>query len=697
MLATARSTTAPLERLMRPHSVAIVGVSPEPGSIGGLVLGNLERWRFEGAIHLVSRGRREINGRPCVATIDALPSGIDVAILAVPQGAVGEAVAACGRRSIGIAMVYASGFAEVDVEGRAAQERLQAVARQAGVRLVGPNCMGLSNYADGNPLTFEPLEPRALAKPAVAVIAQSGALASMIRNALWGKRLGVSHVISSGNEADIGCEDFLAFLLDDAATQVVVLFVEQIRRPQVFLALSERARSLRKPIVLMHPGRSERARASALTHTGALTGNHVVMTALLRHHAVVLVDTLDELYDAAELLARFPPPTTGAGVITNSGAVKGFALDFCAEIGFDLPVLAAPTVAALRQALPAFAPAENPVDVTAQVIKEPGIWNKAAAALLADPAIGSLCAPIVPGAGRQAQDKVEALLPIFKDCDKPMVLAAMGDAFALPPEFEAFAAAGVPIIRSPERALRALAHATAYGRALQHAPERGAAPAIKMAPLRGGTIPEYRAKEVLSEIGIAVPVGALARDETQARAIAARVGYPVALKAQAGTLSHKSDVGGIALGIAGEQALVAAWQTMQVNFKQRGLTLDGVLVEAMAPPGVEMIVGARRDPDWGPVVVLGLGGIWTEAFNDIRLIPPDLPEPRIMEELGRLKGAALLLGLRGRPPCDLAAVAQVAARIGALVTARPEISEIDINPLVVYPLGTLALDALIVT
>jgi acetate---CoA ligase (ADP-forming) len=382
---------------------------------------------------------------------------------------------------------------------------------------------------------------------------------------------------------------------------------------------------------------------------------------------------------------------------SNSGAVKGFAIDFCADIGFDLPVLGAPAVAALRKALPPFAPADNPVDVTAQVIKDPAIWTRAAAALLSDPAIGSLCLPIVPGAGRQAQDKVDALLPVVKSCGKPVVLAAMGDAFALPPEFEAFAASGIPIVRSPERALRALAHATAYGRALHlaHASAPPLPPAT--AALPSGTLPEYRAKQSLAEIGVAIPAGALACDEAQALEIATRVGYPVALKAQAVALTHKSDAGGVVLDVGDARTLAAAWKEMEQNFRQRGLPLDGMLVEVMAPPGMEMIVGARRDPGWGPVVLVGLGGVWAEAFNDIRLLPLGLPEARIVEEIGRLKGAALLHGLRGRPSCDLAAVAHVAARVGALVMTHPEISEIDINPLAVYPRGALALDALIVT
>jgi len=691
------SGTAPLERIMRPCSVAVVGVSPEPGSIGALVLGNLERWRFAGDVHLVSRTRKDVGGRPCVTSIDELPPGIDVAVLAVPRVAAIDAVAACARRKIGAAFVFAAGFAEVDEAGRADQTKLQDVARQAGVRLLGPNCMGLTNYADGIPLTFEPLERRSFeGRPTVAVITQSGALASIIRNAFFGKGLGLSYVVSSGNEADLTCEDFLAFLLDDAQTRAVALFVEQIRHPRRFLALAERARARRKPIILAHPGRSERARASALTHTGALTGNHAVMTALLHDKAVIVVDTLDELYDVTDILARFEAPTSGAGIITNSGAVKGFVLDFCDEIGLDLAVPAMSTMDALKRALPPFAPIDNPLDVTAQVIKEPAIWTAAVATLLADPGVGSLCLPMVPGAGGQAQAKVDALLPAIRPTQKPTIIAAMGDEFSPPPEFEAFRRNGIPLVRSPERALRALAHTSSYGRALRDMREPVSPALLATPPLPGGAMPEYLAKPYLAQLGIAIPAGALAHSLAQAQEIAARVGYPVALKAQSRAVAHKSDAGGVVLSIASEAALRQAWQQMQDNFINRTMTLDGILVEAMASPGVEMIVGARRDRDWGPVVLAGLGGIWAEALDDVRLMPPGLPKDRIIVEIGRLRGAALLRGSRGKASVDVAAVAEALACIGALMQARTEISEIDINPLVVYAKGAIALDALIV-
>jgi len=687
-----------LVRLMRPRAVAIVGATPEPGTIGGAVLGNLERCSYQGAIHLVSRRAKEINGRPCVAAIDELPDGIDAAVLVVPQQAVVGAVAACGRRGIGGAVVFASGFAEVGDGGRAEQERLVQAARAGGVRILGPNCIGFTNFADGVSLTFETIAPETIAdRPAVGVVTQSGALAGALRIALSAKTLGVSHAVSTGNEADLTAEDFIAFLLDDPQTRAVALFLEQIRRPQTFLALAARARSLRKPIILLHPGRSARARESASTHTGALAGDHAVMSALLRHDAVVLVDTIDELIDAAELLARAAPPTGGAGIITNSGAIKGFALDFAETIGLDIPPPSPATRAALQVALPAFASPDNPVDVTAQVINDLGIWTRAANALVADPAIGSLAMLAVPGAPQQAIAKGQAVLSAMVASGKPAVVAALGDESPIPAEFYGmFRERGVPVFRSPERAMQALAHATRYGRALAAAGTT--APSTDAPPLPArGTLLEYVGKAYLGALGIAVPKGQLTRDLTAAKMIASEIGYPVALKAQASALSHKSDRGGVILGVESEEMLTSAWHKMQSAMSDIGL--DGILIEQMVKGGLEMIVGARRDPNWGPVVMVGLGGIFVETLKDVRLMPAWLPKERIIEECYRLNGAAMLRGMRGRPAVDVEALADVVLRVAAAMTARAEITEIDINPLTVLPAGqgAIALDALIVT
>ncbi|MFL4998931.1 MAG: acetate--CoA ligase family protein, partial [Xanthobacteraceae bacterium] len=616
-----------------------------------------------------------------------------------------------------------------------------------GLAISGPNCIGLVNYCDGVPLTYEPIEPlAATCAPAIGVVAQSGAMLSSLRAALLGKGLGLSHIVSTGNEAGLGAEDFLDFLVADLSTRAIVIFAEQLRYPQRFLKVARRAREQAKPIVLMHPGRSRRARESARTHTGAMAGDYAVMATLVRHHCVVLVDTIDELVDTAEILARFPaPPTAGAAVITNSGAFKGFALDFCDAIGLDLPQPTDATIAALTKALPPYAAIDNPLDTTGQTIKQPSIFTDAAAHLLKDPHIGSAIVSIVPGGPAQAMAKVAALLPPLTATDKPVAVAVMGDEAPLPPDFvPSFRDQGIPVFRSPERALRAMAHATAYGRRLAEAEslssprgvpaaERGgvprrrgpmtvlepvASPAFMDSRLRGndfipdvaltrsGVWPEYAGKTLLAQLGIPVPRGELAKNLGEAQAIAGRIGYPVVIKAQSSELTHKSDVGGVIVGIAGADELATAWRRIEGNIAaarpgvaagRPGLVLDGLLVEAMAPPGVEMVVGGRRDPDWGPVVMAGLGGVWVEALHDVRLMPPDLSRDAIMAEVGQLEAAGLLTGWRGRPPADVAALADTIALIGALLRARPEVIEIDINPLVVTPHGVLALDVLLVT
>jgi acetate---CoA ligase (ADP-forming) len=690
-----------IARLMRPRSIAIVGVSPERGSPGGGVLDNLERFGYRGDIHLVSRSRSEVKGRACVAAIDDLPEGIDTAMLMVPRAAIEPAVAACARRAVGAAIIFAAGFAEAGGEWKAAQDRMAAVARDAGMALCGPNCLGIMNYVDGIPLTFSPQQPeRPPSGPGLSIVAQSGGLSSILRVALLAKSVPVAFAVSTGNEAVLGLEDYLAFLLDDAMTRVVTVFAEQIRRPQCFLALAARAREVGKAIVMLHPGRSAAARASAQSHTGALAGDHAVMRALVDREGVIVTDGLDELIDVSELMARFPnAPAAGPAVLTDSGAFKGMTLDLAEAVGLELPPLSPATADALKVELPDFMAPSNPLDLTAQGILDLDLYSRTLAPLFADPAFGSVFVAAIASANSAfAATKIAAILKPMSGAAKPAILGLLGDEVALPQgAIDAVRAAGVPLFRSPERGLRALARVTAHARS----PRRRVLPPATIAPaLPGaGVLPEHVAKAYLADLGIAVPNGALARDGATAQDIAARIGYPVALKLQAAALPHKSDAGGVALGIGDAAAVATAWRQMHERVERHhpGIAIDGVLVEAMARPGLEMIVGARRDAAWGPVVVVGLGGIWAEALQDILVLPPDLDAAEIVAALTTLKAAPLLAGTRGTPPRDVAALAGVVTRIGALVRTRAEITEIEINPLVVFEDGALALDALIVT
>jgi acetate---CoA ligase (ADP-forming) len=693
--------TAPVGRLLRPKSVAIVGASPEPASIGSNVLENLLRAGYRGDLHLVSRNRKEINGRSCVPSIDDLPLDIDAIVLVVPESAVEESVAACVRRKAGAAVIFASGFGETGEEGRAKQERIVAKARESGLMLLGPNCIGFRNFVDGVALTFEPLpESVPSFKSGVATIAQSGAMTSNLRLALLAKGVPVTCAISTGNEANIGVEDFLADGLDHPGNRVFALFIEQVRRPALFLDLVRRARREGKPIVLLHPGRTARARETAKSHTGALAGDYAVMKTVLTHEGVVMVDTMDELFDVTALLARWPEPSPlPVAAISNSGAFRGISIDFCGDIGLDLANLTEATRAALKSMLPAYAAIDNPLDITTVGLAQPQIFGNTARAMLDDPGVGGLVLAFIPGTAQFQMVRCRSLLPAIEHSTKPVAFSMFGDETPLGEEFpRTLREHGLPLFRSPDRALRAMAHVSAYGRTRMRSAAALANIATAPRIAERGTLPEYRAKDYLAALGITIPKGTLARTVEEAISAAEKIGYPVALKAQAAALPHKSDAGGVIIDIGDKSALQAAWQRLHDNIGRAkpGLALDGVLVEGMAKPGLEMIVGARRDPEWGPVLLLGLGGIWTEALSDIRLVSAALDEASIVAELEQLRGAAMLAGMRGAPPVDKRAIARVTMTLAAMMQAEPTLIDVEINPLMAYPDGVVALDALMI-
>ncbi|OVZ60683.1 CoA-binding protein [Pigmentiphaga sp. NML080357] len=693
-----------LDRLLRPQSIAVVGASPEPGSVSGLLLANLQRFGYAGTLHLVSRSRDEVNGIRCFKSIDDLPEGVDVAVLVVPQVAVCESIAACGRRGVGAAVVFASGFAELGEAGKAAQDELTAIARRHGVAVLGPNCLGFINFADNVPLTFEPVQPAAARSgPRIGIVAQSGAMNGNLRQAFQGRGLGVSFSISTGNEAVLGAEDFLSALVDAPDVDAFAVFVEMLRQPAAFLRMAARARELGKPVVLMHPGRSQRAREAAKSHTGALAGDYEVMRTLVEREGVVVVDSMDELFDVTAILARYPQPVLQgkAAVASNSGALRGVALDFCEEVGLPLAEFAPGTMKALSGILPDFMAPDNPLDLTAIGMQKPEIFGQSAQAILDDPGVGSLIMPLMGGSPQQQVAKADSLLPVMRASRKPVCFVVMGDSAPLGQEFLAKVhESGMPFLRSPERAMRAMAHVHRYGRLHAAAAERSPEGGRRLPGLVPGPMAEYKGKRLLQELGIATPRGGLARTLDEALQRAADVGYPLVLKAQADMLMHKSDAGGVAVGLHDAAALEAAWGTMAASVARHspGLELDGMLVEAMSRPGLELVVGGRRDPQWGVVMLAGLGGIWIEALHDVRLMAPDLTEAQIAGELRRLKGARLLSGLRGRAAVDVAAVAGVVRRLADLMLANPEIAEIDVNPLVALPEGegVVALDALFV-
>ena len=694
-----RLAPAALGRLLRPRCVAVVGASPTPGSLGASVLNNLDRFDFAGEIYLINPNRPDIHGRACIASVRDLPMGVDCAVLAVPRAAVLDAVRLCAERDVGGMIIFAVGFAEEGPRGLAQQEEIARIARESGMVVLGPNCVGAVNYAGGTPLTFIETPARRLDGCGVAILSQSGAIAAMLTVSLGERGVPLSFSVSTGNEAVSGVEDYLEYMIEDAGTSVILILAEHFRDPRRLLALARRAEAAGKPIVLLHPGRSQAARASAATHTGAMVGDYAVMRVMVEAAGVVVVESLAEALDVTEILLRCPKGFGGGTMfITESGAFKALTLDQCDELGVALPEISPANAARLRAAIPEFIPAPNPLDLTAQALIDPPIYQRALEAVLDDPAFEVIVFGIIITDAFTSRRKLPAIIQAIETMQpaKPVLVAGLDEDAGVPPALvSALRALGVPFFSSAERVFRAIACLNRY--ATRHNTTLAGMDAAP--PLPSGVTPEHLAKAELAKIGIATPPGRLAATLAQAEAAAAAIGYPVVLKAQSADLSHKSDAGGVILNLGDAQALQEGWARLHRNLQTHrpGLKLDGVLVETMGKRGAELIIGARRDQDWGLVLLAGFGGIMAEALHDVRLLPPGLTHAAISRELRRLKAGAVLTGLRGSPPLDVAAVAGILNKLDAYMQAHPEILEVDINPVVVYPQGqgAIALDALI--
>jgi acyl-CoA synthetase (NDP forming) len=704
---TPRAISRPqVERLLRPKSVAVIGVSERPGSAGRNCIATLDAMGYKGEIHLVSRGLTELDGRKAVASVTDLPEGIDLAVLTLPSAGIIEAVENLAPKQLGGIMCFASGFAEMGASGLAAQRRLTDIAYRHDIAFAGPNCLGYTNLVDGHQITFSMVRTPLVAATdlKVDVICQSGGMAGVLRIAAAAEGIGIGYSITTGNEAVLGIEDYMPFAIENDQSRAIVMLAEIIRRPEEFLRHAAAARAKKKPIILLHLSRSQQSREAAKTHTGALAGDYDIMESFVRSRDVVLVESLDELMDVMVMLAHYPNPPTGAlGVVTDSGACKGFSLDYADFVKLPVASLTKETRARLRATVPEFVEATNPVDVTAQAMFDPSLYTKSIDALMRDARVGGVVASIISGSPEVGLARSGFIAEGKVDNGKPLLCVFMGGDQAIDPQVKPnLARKGIPFFRSPERAIRAFARAQQYGDALRKGARRKAAikvPAARM-PSGGGALTEVQGKAALKAAGIPVPKGAIAKTLPEARAIAHRIKYPVVLKAQAAALTHKSDAGGVAVNIKNTAELAAAWAKMQRDVKKArpDLKLDGILVEKMAKKGLEIVIGARRDASWGPTLMIGLGGIFTEAIKDVRFLPADSHPSVIAEELTKLRGARLLGAFRGEKPRDVAAVADAAARIGALMIATPTLDDIDVNPVIVHAAGEgiVAVDALLV-
>ena len=458
-----RFTNEQIDRLLRPKSVAVVGASDRKGALGATLLNNLVQYEFAGDIYPVNPKRDELLGLKVYHSVDELPEGIDCAVLAIPRPFVIDTVRSLAERNCGAVVIYSAGFSEAGEEGMRDQEELARIAQKHGMVIEGPNCLGCTNYVERVPLTFVETNMQTPPKGtrAVGIASQSGALAAVLATALHPRGLYVSTSVSTGNEAASGVEDYVEWLIDDEDTHVIAMYVESLRRPKAFIAAARRAREAGKPIVMLHPGKSNKAQESAATHTGAMAGDYQLMKAKLAREGVIFADTLEELGDITEIALRCPAlPGANMAVLGESGALRGLAFDLAEDIGLDLVHLDDDNSPALRAILPDFVPVSNPTDITALGLSEPEIYTKVLTALLDDDRIGSVVASIIQSDPITSGIKFPHIIKVLEDgtFSKPLVFAGVDEGATVPEEYiEGLRKVGIPWFPSTERAYRAIA------------------------------------------------------------------------------------------------------------------------------------------------------------------------------------------------------------------------------------------------
>jgi acetyl coenzyme A synthetase (ADP forming)-like protein len=697
---------ASLEPLLRPRSIAVIGAARKRGTIAAEVFHNLVQFGFQGAVYPVNPRASVVQSVRAYANVEEIPDAVDLAVLVVPAAQVVETIDACGRKGVRAVVVITAGFAETGPDGAAMQQALADRARSYGMRVVGPNCLGVLN---ANPdvrmgATFAPNFPPF---GGVAVCSQSGALGLAILDLALEVGMGISSFVSIGNRADVSAADLIAYWEHDPDTKVILLYLENLGDPAEFLEIARRV-SRKKPVAVVKSGRTEAGRRAASSHTGALAGMDVAVDALLGQCGVLRTDTIHELFDVAMLLSTQPVPKgPRMAILTNAGGPGIMATDACESRGLKVPTLTEATRAALREFLPAAASVGNPVDMIASASAEH--YERSLRLLLADPGVDGVLTLFVTPIVTKPTDVAEAILRATRDAQKPIVACMMGSQ-GVPEAVAALREARIPTYTFPEAAAAALARAARYGdyraRGEDTAPplsidaaKRDDATAILGKPLpagaRGRWLPPDEVRTVLEAYGIATPRQAIARSGDEAARLAAEIGFPVALKLIAKGITHKTDVGGVRLGLRDESEVREAYLAMLGRLHELGRTADmeGVLLQRMADRGIETFVGATRDPEFGHLIGFGLGGVQVELLKDVVFRVALLGALDAAEMVDGIRARALLEGFRGGPVADKAALTDVLLRVGRLVADFPQIAEVDLNPVIARPDGAIAVDA----
>ena len=699
----------PLDKLMAPRSVMVLGASPREGSLGNTAVKNLLQFGFKGDIHPVHPTATEVCGIAAHPNIAAVPEPVESAIVCLSADKVLPALEEAAAHGVKAAVIFASGFAEVGGDGAVLQDALQRLAARTGMKICGPNCLGLANIGLGISL-YSAAISETLVKGDVAVLSHSGSGCIVLSST---GRFGISHLVSMGNAAVVDVEQYLDYLADDDATRVAALFIETIRDPVAFAAAACRMRQAGKPVVALKVGRSDRGAIAAAAHTGSLAGTSAVYDDFFRRCGVISVEDIDELVEAVELMRAIgdKPAGKGVAVLNVSGGEIALTCDVAQRIDLDLPELSEPTKERLREILPAFGHATNPLDATGVSVFDMQMYGGCVEALASDPAVSLVAVsqdcPSHLGS-KQAETYVamaEAVARLAPSLSKPVIFYSNVAGGIHPAVAKPLLAAGVPVLQGARASLLAVRRFLELneGEAADETSglQLAADPKWLQRFASGEPLTEREAKEFLEEAGFPVTREALATSAAQASEIAQSIGFPVVLKVESTDLPHKSDAGGVKLDLRTPEAVKIAYEEIvrSVGEKAPQARIGGVLVQEMAGKGTEVIVGLTRQDPFGMALVVGSGGVLVELIGDSALaLVPFSPE-RASELVAATKVSRLLSGYRGSPAGDVAALADVMSRLSEIAVAYGEVLEaVDLNPVHVGPQGdgVRILDALIV-
>ena len=693
-----------LDAVLRPRSVAVIGASRERGTIGAELFHNLIAHGFAGVVYPVNPRAPVVQSVRAYPDLAHLPGPVDLALIAVPAAQVLEAVRACAAHGVQGVVVISAGFKEVGDEGAARERELVEVVRAHGMRLVGPNCLGVVNTEPAVRLdaTFAPVFPP---PGMVAFSSQSGALGLAILETATQLNLGISHFVSIGNKADVSSNDLIEYWERDPGTAVILLYLESFGNPRRFTRIARRV-ARRKPIAIVKSGRTRAGMRAAMSHTGSLAGTDKAVDALCVQSGVIRTDTIEELFDVAMLVAHQPIPRgRRVGIVTNAGGPGIMASDACESHRLEVPELGEATLEGLRAFLPREAGIRNPVDMIASA--RPESFERAVHLVADDPGIDAVLVIYVPPIVTQPEEVAQAIVRGAEAAGhaaaargvpaKPVLACFMGS-HGVPDALRSLSESNVPSYTFPESAAIALARAADYGVWL--AKPEGRIPALgeidgsraddaiagALGRAAAGAPAWLRPAEVralLGAYGIASPEQAVATDADAAVAAARRIGFPVAVKLVSDAVTHKSEVGGVVLDVADESGVRAAFTGIAARLRTAGQARDmqGVAVQAMVRDGIEAIVGVTHDPSFGPMLMFGLGGTQVELLKDVVFRLPPITDLDAAEMVRAPRGFPLLEGYRGGPAADIAALETLLLRVSQLVGDHPEIVEMDLNPI----------------